>query len=115
MGGALTLTLAKQIFFGRADDSGGGILHEAVAIDTNDNDWSARGLAHEQSGRGGEFIGHSEDRGAQKFAMAVTRTTKIDERGHTESANGHVGEPQTPRPAERVANNQREALAGLLA
>ena len=75
----------------------------------------ARGFVHEKSCSGGEFIGDGEDCGAEKFAMAVARAAEIDQSGNTARADGHVDETQAPGAAERVADDDGEALTGLLA
>ena len=47
--------------------------------------------------------------------MAVPPAAEIDERGHARRADGYVDEAQTPRAAERIADDDSEAFAGLLA
>ena len=86
-----------------------------MAIAANDYHGSACRFIHEEACGGGEFIGDRQDCGAEKFAMAVARAAQIDERGHALRADGYVGEAQTPRAAERIADDDSETLAGLLA
>jgi len=108
-------SLAEKVFFGRADDAGGGILDEVVAKTANDNYGRACGFVHEEPCSGGEFIGNGEDCGAEKFAMAVARAAEIDERWDTGRADGHVDQTQAPGTAKGVADDDGDAFSRLFA
>src|SRR5690242_19475896 len=74
--------LTKQIFARRSDDAGGGNVRSPVLVASNDDRRITGGFAHEESRRGGEFIGNSEDGGTQKFAVAIALAAKIEQRGN---------------------------------
>src|SRR6266403_503170 len=61
-----------------------------------------------------EISGNGEDRCGERFSVAVAGAAKIEEYGHTRRANGHIGQTQTPGPAEGVTDDDGDAFAGAL-
>src|SRR6266481_8614614 len=104
--------LTEEVFGGGTDDAGGGLEAGFVAVSANEHNRRAFGLFHEEAGGGGELIGNGEDRGGERLSVAIAGAAEIEEYGHTRCANGHIGQTQTPGPAEGVTDDDGDAFAG---
>src|SRR6266849_1913995 len=105
---------AEEVCGCGTEDAGGGLEARLVAVSANQHDRRAFGLFHEEAGGGGELIGNGEYRCGERLSVAIARAAKIDEYGHTRRANSHIGQAQTPGPAEGVTDDDGDAFAGAL-
>jgi len=107
--------LAEKIFVHRTNYARSGIPHRLKAISANDNDGRAFGFSHEQACGRGKFIGNSKDGGVQRLLVAVVRAAQIDKRWNARDTDGHISKSETPRPAKRVADDDRQPFPRALA
>src|SRR5712692_805123 len=108
-------SLAEEVFCGGADDARGGFECGLVTIAANEDNGKTCGLAHEEAGGGGEFIGDGKNGGGERLAVAIARAAQIMEDGNAGRADGYVCQPKAPGTAEGVADDDGNALAGSFA
>jgi radical SAM superfamily enzyme YgiQ (UPF0313 family) len=98
---------AKEVPGRRADDLGPDRRRpEPRPLHTpDDGGGDPSRLTHDQLGGGRQLVGDGHLGDLQGPAQRVGRTPKVDDGGDAGAADGDVGDPVAPRPAERVGDD----------
>ena len=72
---------AEEVTFPRTDHICSAAIAGIISIATEDDDRKARGLFHNKSARGGNFVSDGENRRRKILAVVVGASPEIDQRG----------------------------------
>ncbi len=103
--------LAEEVAFGGADDFGYGGVDAVVAAVLEQDRGDSVELAHDEAGRGGEFVGDGDGGGAKFAALGVFEAAIVEHGVDSCDADGDVDGAFAPGAAEGVGDDDSNVYA----